>query len=98
MAGEDEYRSAPIVLTSQAPLVAQDQANIRCENSWIKLMTRLKWYPANMPPNEKHLVLKLDLMILVYGCLCFFTKYLSQAALTNAYVTYAVFALNWPQV
>lgn len=40
-----------------------------------------------MSSNEKRLVLKLDLMILVYGCLCFFTKYLSQASLTNAYVT-----------
>jgi ACS family pantothenate transporter-like MFS transporter len=40
-----------------------------------------------MSSSEKRLVLKLDLMILVYGCLCFFTKYLSQASLTNAYVT-----------
>lgn len=57
------------------------------ENGWERLMTTLRWYPKDMSSNEKRLVLKLDLMILVYGCLCFFTKYLSQASLTNAYVT-----------
>ncbi|KAH7256007.1 pantothenate transporter liz1 [Fusarium tricinctum] len=57
------------------------------ENAWERLMTTLRWYPKDMSSSEKRLVLKLDLMILVYGCLCFFTKYLSQASLTNAYVT-----------
>lgn len=57
------------------------------QNAWEKFMTTLRWYPKDMSPSEKRLVLKLDLMILVYGCLCFFTKYLSQASLTNAYVT-----------
>jgi ACS family pantothenate transporter-like MFS transporter len=57
------------------------------KNAWIKLMTKLRWYPQDMPSIEKRLVLKLDLMILIYGCLCFFTKYLDQASLTNAYVT-----------
>lgn len=57
------------------------------ENAWIRLMTVVHWYPRDMPSKEKKLVLKLDLMILVYGCLCFFTKYLDQASLTNAYVT-----------
>lgn len=57
------------------------------ENGWIRFMTWVRWYPADMPSIEKRLVLKLDLMILIYGCLCFFTKYLSQASLTNAYVT-----------
>ena len=50
-------------------------------------MTALHWYPRDMPSIEKRLVLKLDLMILIYGCLMFFTKYLDQASLTNAYVT-----------
>jgi MFS transporter, ACS family, pantothenate transporter len=56
-------------------------------NAWIRFMTWIHWYPADMGSAEKKLVLKLDLMILVYGCLCFFTKYLSQASLTNAFVT-----------
>lgn len=57
------------------------------DNAWVRFMTWIRWYPADMPAWEKSLVLKLDLMILIYGCLCFFTKYLSQASLTNAYVT-----------
>lgn len=57
------------------------------ENAWIRLMTLLHWYPKAMPSLEKKLVLKLDLMILIFGCLSFFTKYLDQASLTNAYVT-----------
>ncbi|KAH7358842.1 pantothenate transporter liz1 [Plectosphaerella cucumerina] len=65
---------------------SEDLPEVR-ENAWIRFMTFLHWYPKDMPSFEKRLVLKLDLMILVYGCLCFFTKYLDQASLTNAYVT-----------
>lgn len=56
------------------------------ENLWIKFMTLLGWYPSDMPSSEKLVVLKLDLSILVFGCLSFFTKYLDQQSLTNAYV------------
>lgn len=56
------------------------------ENAWIRFMTTLKWYPKDMPSEEKLLVLKLDLSILIFGCLSFFTKYLDQQSLTNAYV------------
>lgn len=56
------------------------------ENAWIKFMTYLKWYPKNMASEEKSLILKLDLSILIFGCLSFFTKYLDQQSLTNAYV------------
>jgi ACS family pantothenate transporter-like MFS transporter len=49
-------------------------------------MTSVGWYPSDMPSSEKLLVLKLDLSILVFGCLSFFTKYLDQQSLTNAYV------------
>ena len=58
------------------------------ENAWIKLMTKLRWYPQDMPSEEKSLILKLDLSILIFGCLSFFTKYLDQQSLTNAYVRY----------
>ncbi|KAL2809653.1 major facilitator superfamily domain-containing protein [Aspergillus granulosus] len=57
------------------------------ENLWIRLMTAVGWYPSDMPSSEKLLVLKLDLSILVFGCLSFFTKYLDQQSLTNAYVS-----------
>ncbi|EOD48451.1 putative major facilitator superfamily transporter protein [Neofusicoccum parvum UCRNP2] len=40
-----------------------------------------------MPSLEKKLILKLDLMILIFGCLSFFTKYLDQQSITNAYVS-----------
>ncbi|KAL4782577.1 major facilitator superfamily domain-containing protein [Aspergillus varians] len=57
------------------------------ENLWIRLMTVVQWYPSEMPSSEKLLVLKLDLSILIFGCLSFFTKYLDQQSLTNAYVS-----------
>ncbi|BCR88521.1 uncharacterized protein ACHE_41085A [Aspergillus chevalieri] len=54
---------------------------------WIRLLTFLQWYPKGMSNAEKKLVLKLDLSILTFGCLSFFTKYLDQQAITNAYVS-----------
>ncbi|KAI5366569.1 putative major facilitator superfamily, MFS transporter superfamily [Septoria linicola] len=57
------------------------------ENAWIRFMTKLGWYPNGMPSKEKNLILKLDLSILIFGCLSFFTKYLDQQSITNAYVS-----------
>lgn len=42
---------------------------------------------GHITPREK-LVVKLGTMIPVFGCLPFFTKYLDQQAITNAYVSY----------
>ena len=81
---EKGFDLAPVAETEVPPSI--DEAHVK-ENAWIKLMTLLHWYPKDMPTIEKKLILKLDLMILIYGCLCFFTKYLDQASLTNAYVT-----------
>ena len=53
---------------------------------WIRFMTWMRWYPKDMPHEEKSLTLKLDLSILIFGCLSFFTKYLDQQSITNAYV------------
>ncbi|KAL4901488.1 hypothetical protein BDW74DRAFT_181779 [Aspergillus multicolor] len=64
-----------------------DAATNTKENLWIRLMSSIGWYPSDMPSSEKLLVLKLDLSILVFGCLSFFTKYLDQQSLTNAYVS-----------
>ncbi|KAI0879834.1 putative pantothenate transporter [Annulohypoxylon maeteangense] len=55
--------------------------------AWIRFMTSVGWYPADMPSEEKRLILKLDLSILIFGCLSFFTKYLDQQSITNAYVS-----------
>ncbi|KAJ3956532.1 hypothetical protein N0V92_006904 [Colletotrichum tropicale] len=57
------------------------------ENLWIRFMSLIGWYPSDMPSDEKLVVLKLDLSILIFGCLSFFTKYLDQQSLTNAYVS-----------
>jgi ACS family pantothenate transporter-like MFS transporter len=57
---------------------------------WLRFLTYLRWYPSEMPHLEKRLILKLDILILVFGCLSFFTKYLDQQAITNAYVSYVV--------
>ncbi|TQB77575.1 hypothetical protein MPDQ_000116 [Monascus purpureus] len=43
--------------------------------------------PRTCPMQKRNCVLKLDLLILVFGCLSFFTKYLDQSAITNAYVS-----------
>ncbi|KAL3465008.1 major facilitator superfamily domain-containing protein [Aspergillus heterothallicus] len=64
-----------------------DLSTNKDENFWIRFMTFVGWYPSDMPSSEKLLVLKLDLSILVFGCLSFFTKYLDQQSLTNAYVS-----------
>lgn len=55
---------------------------------WLRFLTYAKWYFKDMSHPEKKLVLKLDIMILIFGCLSFFTKYLDQQAITNAYVSY----------
>ncbi|KAK9361441.1 major facilitator superfamily domain-containing protein [Lipomyces starkeyi] len=45
------------------------------------------WYRPGISREEKILVFKLDLSILLFGCLSTFTKTLDNQALTNAYVT-----------
>ncbi|CAG8242018.1 unnamed protein product [Penicillium salamii] len=41
---------------------------------WLRFLTKAKWHPADMPHAEKKLILKLDFLILVFGCLSFFTN------------------------
>ncbi|KAH4046803.1 hypothetical protein HBH98_206350 [Parastagonospora nodorum] len=45
------------------------------------------WHPKGTPSTEKKLLQKIDFFILTYGCLAFFTKWLDQANLSNAYVS-----------
>ncbi|KAK9472046.1 major facilitator superfamily domain-containing protein [Dipodascopsis tothii] len=45
------------------------------------------WYPKGMSHEERVLVHKIDLLVLVFACLTFFTKFLDVTALTNAYVS-----------
>ncbi|OJJ59147.1 hypothetical protein ASPSYDRAFT_1177614 [Aspergillus sydowii CBS 593.65] len=45
------------------------------------------WYPSSYPLEERKLLFKLDVSILVFACLCFFVKFLDQTNITNAYVS-----------
>ncbi|KAH8194767.1 hypothetical protein TruAng_011072 [Truncatella angustata] len=45
------------------------------------------WYPSEYPAEERKLLFKLDLSILVFACLCFFCKYLDQTNISNAYTS-----------
>jgi|SRR6187402_2015436 len=45
------------------------------------------WFPPGTPLSEKRLLCKIDFFILTYGCLAYFTKWLDQANLSNAYVS-----------
>ena len=50
------------------------------------LITRFEevvgWYPKGMPQEERLLVRKIDILVLSYACLSFFTKYLDVSALS----------------
>ncbi|KAL4920058.1 major facilitator superfamily domain-containing protein [Aspergillus aurantiobrunneus] len=45
------------------------------------------WYPFAYPLEERKLLFKLDVSILVFACLCFFVKFLDQTNISNAYVS-----------
>ena len=45
------------------------------------------WYPKGTSAKEKKLLFKIDFFILTYGCFAYFTKWLDQANLSNAYVS-----------
>ncbi|KAJ6160910.1 MFS general substrate transporter, partial [Penicillium chermesinum] len=45
------------------------------------------WYPSAYPAEERKLLFKLDISILVFACLCFFVKYLDQTNISNAYTS-----------
>ncbi|KAK8055042.1 major facilitator superfamily transporter [Apiospora rasikravindrae] len=45
------------------------------------------WHPKGTSTAEKKLLFKIDFFILTYGCLAYFTKWLDQSNLSNAYVS-----------
>ncbi|RAO66033.1 uncharacterized protein BHQ10_002045 [Talaromyces amestolkiae] len=57
------------------------------ENKERKSWKSFVWDSLDKSPEERRLVLKLDLTLLTLGCLGYFTKYLDQANLTNAFVS-----------
>ncbi|KAK0646728.1 putative MFS transporter Liz1/Seo1 [Cercophora newfieldiana] len=52
-----------------------------------KTWKRHVWDSLDKSPEERHFVYKLDLLLLTFGCLGFFTKFLNQTNLTNAFVS-----------
>lgn len=51
------------------------------------VLTAIRWYDPNTSAEEKKLLYKLDILILTYTSLSFFTKFLDVSALNNAYVS-----------
>ncbi|KAK9433067.1 major facilitator superfamily domain-containing protein [Lipomyces doorenjongii] len=45
----------------------------------------IDWYPKGMSKEERHLVFKIDWLVLSFSCIAFFTKNLDVSALSNAY-------------
>ncbi|TIA36379.1 putative allantoate permease, partial [Aureobasidium pullulans] len=84
---KDDSKTVTRVLSSTIHEPADTPDDSVKEGVWIRFLTFLHWYPKDMPSEEKKLILRLDLSILIFGCLSFFTKYLDQASLTNAYVS-----------
>ncbi|KAJ5717838.1 MFS general substrate transporter [Penicillium malachiteum] len=56
-------------------------------NFWAFLKEVFNWYPSSYPVEERKLLFKLDVSILVFACLCFFVKYLDQTNISNAYTS-----------
>ncbi|KAK5658150.1 hypothetical protein OQA88_2123 [Cercophora sp. LCS_1] len=52
-----------------------------------KTWKRHIWDSLDKSPKERRFVLKLDLALLTFGCLGFFSKFLNQTNLTNAFVS-----------
>ncbi|KAL4866783.1 hypothetical protein BDV12DRAFT_198878 [Aspergillus spectabilis] len=54
---------------------------------WGAIKEVFNWYPSAFPSEERKLLFKLDVSILIFACLCFFVKFLDQTNITNAYVS-----------
>lgn len=50
---------------------------------FIRIGDAVHWYPKGITTEEKILIFKIDLLVLVYACLAFFTKYLDISALSK---------------
>ena len=91
---KDDSKTVTCVLSSTTYEPAERPDGRVKEGAWIRFLTFLRWYPKDMPSEEKKLILRLDLSIPIFACLSFFTKYLDQASLTNAYVRF-VFSFDF---
>ncbi|KAG7287768.1 hypothetical protein NEMBOFW57_007283 [Staphylotrichum longicolle] len=68
--------------------MARDSESTEGEvGSQQKTWKRHIWDTLDKSPKERRFLLKLDLTLLTFGCLGFFTKFLNQTNLTNAFVS-----------
>ncbi|CCH45851.1 putative transporter SEO1 [Wickerhamomyces ciferrii] len=74
-------------MTDPAPNNESQKTLFRQSKPIRALRSMFVWYPANYSIEERKLLFKLDLIILVYGCTSFFAKFLDQTNITNAYVS-----------
>ncbi|KAH6629947.1 permease of the major facilitator superfamily [Chaetomium sp. MPI-SDFR-AT-0129] len=65
----------------------EEATNVQVQEVPKKTWRRHVWDTLDKPRDERHLLFKLDVALLGLGCLGYFTKYLSQANLTNAFVS-----------
>lgn len=71
-----------------AHLVQTDEVLQPSSTSSIKKGSRFdswRWYSIDTPREEKLLLVKLDCMILIFGCLTFFTKVIKSYMLLDGY-------------
>lgn len=48
---------------------------------------QIKWFADDDTKEERHLIMKLDLLIVPYAFLAYWTKYMDQSNINNAYVS-----------
>lgn len=60
---------------------------------FIRIGDAVHWYPKGITTEEKILIFKIDLLVLVYACLAFFTKYLDISALSKCWLNSEAVAL-----
>lgn len=72
----------------EAPEPKVVQQPVKTPNKLINaLRSMFVWYPANYSAEERKLLFKLDLTILIYGSLSYFIKTLDTKNVNNAYVS-----------
>ncbi|KAI1866164.1 uncharacterized protein JN550_007853 [Neoarthrinium moseri] len=86
---ERHIRDQPFA--TRPPIAALIMADSKGQPQKLTLAKVVKeifnWYPSEYPAEERKLLFKLDLSILIFACLCFFCKYLDQTNISNAYTS-----------
>ncbi|KAG7704086.1 hypothetical protein KL932_004698 [Ogataea haglerorum] len=66
----------------------RDEEQVRVKHWYDAFIRLFYWYPRHVySPKERKFLVKLDLCLLIYTCVSYFTKALDKANITNAYVS-----------